>query len=394
MVHTSRSIKRFLCVLLTINFCFAYHTNGQETSSFKSILNSFDKANQPNLSSNQNLSSTATEVWRKTYGSGLLPGHDGGTSSTVDDDGYLYVTGYSQGEGGHYNFLTFKYDPSGHKIWSTRYEGAGNGDNFARVILYNQTGYFYIMGESTGAEGNFDYVLIKYNKDGQEQWIARYNGTGNGNDYPTDMTIDSLGNIYITGKSKGLSTGMDIVTIKYSYNGILLWQARFTSDGEFDDDGRAISLDSKDNIFVAGVKRQNGKNKGVVLKYNLEGNLVWSRSFLERFNDISSDDSGNVYAIGTYTLPNWSWKYGPGDRIGVIKYSTEGEELWSIKHTKLEWGNFITEIGQENLCIMGKYERGFIAFLYNFLDKYEILIESIFFLCYYLFKSVIYSINC
>lgn len=34
-----------------------------------------------------------------------------------------------------------------------------------------------------------------------EEWVARYNGTGNYNDVPYTMTVDLSGNIYVTGRS-------------------------------------------------------------------------------------------------------------------------------------------------------------------------------------------------
>jgi hypothetical protein len=49
-----------------------------------------------------------------------------------------------------------------------------------------------------------------------QQWAARYNGSGNQNDLCYALTLDQSGNVYVTGRSIGVSTGYDYATIKYS----------------------------------------------------------------------------------------------------------------------------------------------------------------------------------
>jgi DNA-binding beta-propeller fold protein YncE len=80
-------------------------------------------------------------------------------------------------------------------------------------MTVNSSGDVYVTGESSG-----DYAMIKYNSSGQEQWVARYNGPANFDDYATAIAVDRLGNVYVTGATgqSDVYYDYDFATIKYT----------------------------------------------------------------------------------------------------------------------------------------------------------------------------------
>src|SRR5688572_16563386 len=91
-----------------------------------------------------------------------------------------------------------------------------------------------------------------------QEWTARYNGPGNYNDVPYDMTLDESGNIYVTGTVTS-GSGSDITTIKYNSASIQLWIQEF--NGGTHDAGFEVVTDNSGNVYVAGSSQgPNGAN--------------------------------------------------------------------------------------------------------------------------------------
>lgn len=117
---------------------------------------------------------------------------------------------------------------------------------------------------------------------GDTVWSRRYNGTGNGNDEIKGIKVDASGNVYLTGKSQGVSSS-DILTVKYNSSGNQLWAKRFNGTGNLDDIGYALVLDGSGNSYVAGSTYDSGSNfsYGIAIKYNANGDTVWTRKLFQ-----------------------------------------------------------------------------------------------------------------
>ena len=146
-------------------------------------------------------SSGVSQAWVARY-NGPGNDYDGAVAIVCDSSGNVYVTGESVGVETGADYVTIKYNSSGQEEWVARYDG-GFGDA-ATAMAIDSSDNVYVTGQSWSAKtSNYDYATVKYNTDGQEQWVSRYDGPANDYDYLTGIAVDSSGNVYVTGESTG-----------------------------------------------------------------------------------------------------------------------------------------------------------------------------------------------
>jgi len=214
--------------------------------------------------------SNGDSIWVNRY-DGPGTESDVATAIAIDDSGYVYITGESVGSNGYYDYVTIKYNDAGAEQWVRRYNGPVNEDDKAIGIVVDKNQNVYVTGEASVVSGSFvkDFATIKYNKDGDSVWVKLYNGPGNSLDIPVDIAIDSIGNIYITGGSigTGFSGYPDYATIKYNSNGDSLWVQRYNA-ADLQDQPEAIAVDKSGNVYVTGNSQDSFTSSGsVTIKY-------------------------------------------------------------------------------------------------------------------------------
>jgi hypothetical protein len=272
------------------------------------------------------------QVWVKRYNG---PGNflDASMAIATDVSGNVCVTGGSAPsttDTGDY--ATIKYDPNGNQLWVKRYNGLGNHCDAALAIVVDGSGNVYVTGYSYGSGTDDDYATIKYDPNGNQLWVKRYNGPGNFQDWAYDIALDASGNVYVTGRSASGDSGdtwSDYATIKYDASGNQVWVKRYNGTGNGLDGARAIVVDNSSNIYVTGFSAGSGTDEDyATIKYDASGNQEWVRRYSGPGNslnfalDIAVDGSGNVYVTG------YSYGSGTYDDYATIKYDPNGNQLW------------------------------------------------------------------
>jgi len=248
-------------------------------------------------------------------------------SIAVDDSGNVYVTGQSAGSGSNYDYVTIKYNSSGIQQWFQRYNGTGNSTDNAFSVVVDDFHNVYVTGRSWGIGSAFDYATIKYSMSGDLQWVQRYDGDVNDNDEAKAIAVDHSGNVYVTGYSWGIYS--DYATIKYSSSGVQQWVRRYNNPPDGSDLAYSITIDNFGNVYVAGGSYLQGTGYDyAMVKYNSSGTEQWIRRYNGPANadDISIsvkvDFSGNVYETG------YSYGSGSGIDYATVKYNSGGVEQW------------------------------------------------------------------
>ena len=86
----------------------------------------------------------------------------------------------------------------------------------ASAIAVDALRNVYVTGYSPALFHGRDYVTVKYDTDGNQQWVERYDGPGHNRDEQPVIAVDGAGNVYVAGRSVGVGTGPDYVLLKYS----------------------------------------------------------------------------------------------------------------------------------------------------------------------------------
>jgi uncharacterized delta-60 repeat protein len=297
---------------------------------------SYDSASTAMTGMTIKYNSQGVQQWAKQNGSMLR-------AIAIDSAGNVFVAGYTA-TGANQDFVTIKYSSSGVPEWIKTYDdGSGNSENLAMDIAVDGAGNIYVTGWSNYLAGGYivdrDFATVKYNNAGVQQWVARYNGPGNSEDEALKVAVDGVGNVYVTGVSTGIGTGGDYATVKYNNSGVQQWVARYNGPGNGMDEAYDIAVDESGNIYVTG-SSSNGTNADfATIKYGSNGTQLWVARYNGPGNGdevaiaIGMDSLGNVYVTGK------SAGSGTGYDIATVKYDSQGIELWVRRYNGPGNGN-------------------------------------------------------
>jgi len=265
----------------------------------------------------------------------------------VDVNGDVHVTGTSFSFASQDDIVTIKYDKNGNIIWKQIFNGPLNFSDRAFALTVDAQCNSYVTGKSDG----LGWATIKYDIDGNQKWVAGFSALR-----PNDITVDQMGNVYVTGTGNG--TG-DMKTVKYDSNGVQQWASTFNGTANLGDEALAVVVDGSGNVYITGGATFTVTRIDITtIKYNSNGIQQWVQNFvaaptnlLEAAFDIALDSQGDIYVTGQ------SVASGNDHDFTTIKYNPAGVQQW-VQHFDGPTGSFdranaLVIDGNDNIYVTG-----------------------------------------
>lgn len=231
-----------------------------------------------------------------------------------------------------------------------------SGIDISTGVTADGLGNVYISGytgnslEGNPWGGSLDAYVSMFSVDGTLAW-TRQLGTID-IDVSTGVSADGLGNVYITGYTKGnlhgntSAGGVDAFISMYAQDGSHVWTEQLgTSGGELPgaiggDSGEGVIADGLGNVYITGEtfgaldgQTSAGHYDAFVSKYTEGGNLAWTQQLGTSGRDsgrsITADGLGNIYITG-YTEGALDDNANAGALDAFLsKYNQDGSLAWT-----------------------------------------------------------------
>ena len=259
------------------------------------------------------------------------------TGVTYSSD--LPITNYDYLSSGYSDIFILKLDSNGNSVWSTYFGGSGGEggtgiciDSSNNILIVGSTSSSDFPGNNKKSKESYYYYgyVLKLNEDGHYIWSKLFGG--NREDYCASICKDKEDYLYICGGTNSSDFSVtindlpiipasayfhDAFIVKLKSNGDLVWSRLFGADTSVDANG--ISIDRRQNIFIAGTtlsnkipgsagSKFNKYNDAFIAKFSTDGNLIKSIYYggidFDNANSITIDSKDYVIITGQTFSPD------------------------------------------------------------------------------------------
>ena len=329
----------------------------------------------------------------KTSDGGYIVGGEFYKKINVTDYGPIYAVAEKA-------VLLVKYDKNNNLEWtrqigSSAYNSQGTPIGLIKVVGTNDRGYISAIRLSSSATINLgnnvtirkkgsssspNTIIIKYAANGQIEWYRYIYSSKNSQIQEIIQTQDGgiLLSGYFTGNKITIDGGVEInnidqvnnsynsIIIKYDLEGNAEW-ARNILGSQYNDIESIAELPDKGYIIAGHFKMEtldlgnnivlnnNGNTDGMIIKYDLDGNIEWAKNIGGEGDDtitkMITDTDGNIIIYGLFNDSNLDDDtHITGEDNLIVKYTEDLE---------VEWYNSVK--GQTFNKMIGTSDSGFIT---------------------------------
>jgi hypothetical protein len=189
-----------------------------------------------------------------------------------------------------------KTDPYGNPIWKKQFDfSIGGFDCFYDLVQLPDSNYIVTGTTTNTLTGDYDVILAKIDTAGNLMWQKTY--THPDYDQAAALKLTPDGKIIIVGKTESLGTYHDVLLIKTDLNGNLIWRKRFGNT--FDEIYNSIEIIKNNTEYLLG-GRYGYSSSGTdyydmsIMRTDTAGNIVWQ----QQYGTVGGNEYGGI-AIST-----------------------------------------------------------------------------------------------
>jgi uncharacterized delta-60 repeat protein len=259
--------------------------------------------------------------WQRTYETPTPFGSDTASEVAVAPDGAVYVTGSTVGVGG--DLLLLKFSSDGTLLWQRRW--GGNAFEGGESVAVAADGFVYIVGGTTTFGTGNDLVALKFTPAGELVWQQTW-GPARGD----GIAVGPDGNLYVAGAILRGGGRADVAVLSLDAAGALLWQRAYSAGSSVDTRG-GLAVASDGSIYVAGALFSPAGGGGedldaLIVKLTSGGTLEWDRSWGGRSGD--TGEAAGVAPDGTVLLAGNTNSFGSGsDDAFLVRLQPTGRRI-------------------------------------------------------------------
>ncbi len=262
--------------------------------------------------------------WNKTWG-----GSDNDFAyDVIQTSGgeYVITGGTTSNSGGMAtNAFIIKLDSSGDYLWDKVW-GSAMSENASRAIIQSNDGGYVIASSVMGDPGSEGAAIAKFDSNGSFVWSRAWDGLSLENS--NDVIQDSNGDYVFVGGTWSNDGGSheDLLIIKTNSTGSIIWAKTWGSNTS-DEQAYSVAQASDGGYVVTGYITTDGDRDMYIAKGDSDGNLVWSRAW-----GGSGYDQGNSIVVTNdgYVVAGETRSFGAGGSdAAVVKFDLDGNLIWS-----------------------------------------------------------------
>ena len=280
-----------------------------------------------------NGSLTWQRVWNGTTIRGL-----GRPDVAISADGSAYVTGVTADNGN--DAVLLKFDASGTLLWERSWGGTASDEGLA--VATASDGSAYIAGTATSfGPSSAGLFVVKFDSAGNLVWQTMFDGAaGNA------VAVGPDGSVYAAGTTPRPDQigNFDILVLKITSDGSLVWQRTYTAGEVVDPRGRMTTAPDGSIVLAGAIQAAKAglvDIAALIVKLSPDGGLLFDKQFAGRNGETAegvavAPDDGAIFVAGTTT------SFGAGSQDAfVLHLEPTGKKALGV----VTWGGTGFETG-------------------------------------------------